>query len=93
MGKEKKDIDKTRILDCHYVFPGTRGNEPKKEFYLLYSGLKNSGYALSVITSRTGIENYGVLTVEKTNMVLFTMASADQIRPPMEPLFLMRRFR
>ena len=86
VGKEKKDIDKTRILDCHYVFPGTRGNESKKEFYLLYSGLKNSGYALSVITSRTGIENYGVLTVEKTNMVLFTMASADQIRPPMEPI-------
>ena len=84
VGKEKKDIDKTRILDCHYVIPVTRGNEPTKEFSLLYSGLKNSDYALSVITGRTGIENHGVLTVEKNNMVLFTMASADQIRPPME---------
>ena len=84
VGKEKKDIDKTRILDCHYVFPGTRGNESKKEFYLLYSGLKNSGYALSVITARTGIENHGVLTVEGSHMVLFTMASVDQIRPATE---------
>ena len=84
VGKEKKDIDKTRILDCHYVFPGIRGNEYVKQFSLLYFGLKNSDYALSVITARTGIENHGVLTVEGSHMVLFTMASVDQIRPPTE---------
>ena len=85
MGKEKKsDIDKTRILDCHYVFPDPRENKPAKQFSVLYSGLKNSDYALSVITGRTGIENYGVLTVEKNSMVLFTMASVDQIRPATE---------
>ena len=84
VGKEKKDIDKTRILDCHYVFPGIRGNEYVKQFSLLYFGLKNSDYALSVITARTGIENHGVLTVEGSHMVLFTMASVDQIRPATE---------
>jgi len=93
LGKEMKPIDKTRILDCHYILPDTRENENIGKYSMLYFGLKNSDHVLPITTGRTNKEQFGVLTVEKDVMFLFTMAFTNQIRSFPEPRETLEKYK
>ena len=82
LGKQMKPIDKTRIINCHYVLPVTFKDEDCEKYSTLYFGLKNSDYVLPIATGKDNAESIGVLTVEKDFeipvILLFTMMFTEE---------------